>query len=138
LLVIMGVERVSVDQSATAFTPLNLEYYPWSHSSVMSLVWSLVMILLLKALKFSHFEAGALGLVVFSHWVLDALIHRPDISLWFGDGPKIGLGLWNSIAGTLVVELTLFAIGIWLYRSLGLFLAVRRAGPRGSRPARPQ
>ncbi len=117
VLVIMGIERVSVDHSATAFTPLNFEHYPWSHSLGMSLVWSLVAFLLLKALKFSHFEAGALGFVVFSHWILDVLTHRPDVPFWFGDGPKLGFGLWNSRTGTLMVELALFAIGIWLYLS---------------------
>jgi membrane-bound metal-dependent hydrolase YbcI (DUF457 family) len=115
VLVIMGIERVSVDHSATAFTPLNFEHYPWSHSLGMSLAWALVAFLLLKALKFSHLEAGTLGLVVFSHWILDVLTHRPDVPFWFGDSPKLGFGLWNSVTGTLVVELAMFAIGIWLY-----------------------
>ena len=115
VLVLAGIERVSIDHSATVFAPFNLEHYPWSHSLVMSLVGSLVAFLLLKALRYSHLEAGAIGLAVLSHWALDVLTHRPDVPLWFGESPKIGLGLWNSIAGTLVVELALFAIGVWLY-----------------------
>lgn len=51
---------------------------------------------------------------VVSHWVLDWITHRPDMPLYPG-GPKYGLGLWNSIPGTLVVGLTMFAIGVWLY-----------------------
>jgi len=115
VLVIIGRERVSVDHAATAFTPFNFEHYPWSHSLGMSVVWALLAFLLLRALKFNNVEAGVLGLVVFSHWILDVLTHRPDVPLWFGDSPKFGFGLWNSVTGTLVVELALFGIGIWLY-----------------------
>ena len=61
--------------------------------------------------------------VVFSHWLLDFLTHRPDLPLWLGDGTKMGLGLWRSVPATLIVELFLFAAGIWLYlrqtRALG-------------------
>ena len=38
-----------------------------------------------------------------SHWVLDFAVHRPDLPLWPA-GPKVGLGLWNSIPGTFIVE----------------------------------
>jgi hypothetical protein len=117
VLVIMGIERVSVDHLATTFTPLNFEHYPWSHSLGMSLIWALCFFLLLKALKFSYVEAGALGLVVFSHWILDVITHRPDVPIWFGYGPRLGLGLWNSASGTLIIELAMFAIGVWLYVS---------------------
>jgi hypothetical protein len=55
-----------------------------------------------------------LGLAVVSHWVLDWLTHRPDLPLAPG-AERVGLGLWNSFAGTLVVELGLFALGVFLY-----------------------
>ncbi len=54
-----------------------------------------------------------LGLVV-SHWVLDFVTHIPDLPLYPG-GPKYGLGLWNSVAGTFAVEIVMFAIGVWIY-----------------------
>jgi hypothetical protein len=63
-----------------------------------------------------HF-AMALAAVVLSHWVLDFVAHRPDMPIWPG-GPLVGLGLWYSIPATLTVELTLFAIGVWLYLSV--------------------
>jgi hypothetical protein len=53
---------------------------------------------------------------VVSHWILDWIAHRPDLPLHPG-GPRYGLGMWNSIAGTMVVEVLLFAAGIWLYVS---------------------
>jgi hypothetical protein len=56
---------------------------------------------------------AVLALVV-SHWVLDFITHIPDMPLYPG-GPKYGLGLWNSVAGTAVVETVMFAIGVWIY-----------------------
>src|SRR4029450_5703404 len=53
-------------------------------------------------------------LLVISHWVLDVVTHIPDLPLYPG-GPKFGLGLWNSVTGTLVTETLLFALGVWLY-----------------------
>jgi hypothetical protein len=56
--------------------------------------------------------------VVASHWALDALSHRPDMPLTLAaDSARVGLSLWNSLAGTIAVELSLFAGGVWLYTS---------------------
>jgi hypothetical protein len=54
------------------------------------------------------------GLAVASHWVLDFVSHRPDLPLYPG-GPKVGLGLWNSLPATLTVELAVFALGVAFY-----------------------
>ena len=37
--------------------------------------------------------------VVLSHWFLDVATHRPDMPLVPGESTKVGLGLWNSLAG---------------------------------------
>ena len=50
-----------------------------------------------------------------SHWLLDFVVHRPDLPLHPGEGPMLGLGLWNSLPGTLGLELTLLALGLWIY-----------------------
>ena len=55
-----------------------------------------------------------LGGLVLSHWALDVVTHRPDLPLWPG-GPMVGLGLWNSIPGTIFVEASLLGGGLWLY-----------------------
>jgi hypothetical protein len=52
---------------------------------------------------------------VLSHWVLDWITHRPDMPLYPGGHQRYGLGLWNSVAGTMVVELLMFVTGVWLY-----------------------
>jgi len=115
VLVLVGVERVAVAPGATAFTPLDFEHYPFSHSLVMSVVWGAafggVHFLARRDLR----AAAVLGLLVVSHWFLDAVVHQPDLPLTLGGDARVGLGLWNSIPGTLAVELAMFAVAIWLY-----------------------
>lgn len=111
-----GVERAHVDHSATPVMPVALDYMPWSHSLVMSAVWSLGFFAVLKLAKKTTREAAVVGAVVFSHFVLDVISHRPDMPLWFGAGsPRLGLGLWYSPLATLVVEGSFFALSVALY-----------------------
>ena len=57
-----------------------------------------------------------IALVALSHWVLDVVTHRPDMPITLSDATRIGFGLWNFPLPALVLELTLFAGGIWLYQ----------------------
>lgn len=115
ILLLTGVESVRVDPGNTAFTPLAFDHYPWSHSLLMSLAWG-GLVALLAAPKLKSARAGLLtAAVVVSHWVLDYVTHRPDMPVWPG-GPKLGLGLWNSIPGTFVVEGAMFAAAVYFYR----------------------
>lgn len=115
VFVLTGIERASIEPGNTAFTPLDLEYMPWSHSLVMSMVWSLAFALLYFAVRRDRRGAAVLAVGVFSHWVLDWITHRPDMAIAPGVDTRVGLGLWNSIPGTLVVELGMFAISIAIY-----------------------
>jgi hypothetical protein len=122
-LILAGVERATIAPGDTAFTPLRFDEYPISHS--------LITVAALGALFGAvHFwrrrralDAAVLALLAVGHWVLDFLSHRADMPLWPG-GPKLGLGLWNSVPATIVVELLLFAIGV------GLALNATRARDR--------
>jgi hypothetical protein len=114
VLVLAGVERVRVEPGVTAFTPLDFQSYPWSHSLLMALIWSALGFFLARRVHFGKRAAAVVALLVLSHWLLDWVSHRPDMPLWMG-GPKLGLGLWQSVALTLVVELSLFAGGVWCY-----------------------
>jgi hypothetical protein len=113
ILLLAGIERVEIDPGNTAFTPLNFVYYPWTHSLTAALAWSALVTL--ACWKLGRRAALVMGVLVFSHWALDALSHRPDLPLWPGSRAMIGLGLWNSVAGTLLVEGALFAAGIAIY-----------------------
>jgi membrane-bound metal-dependent hydrolase YbcI (DUF457 family) len=115
LLVVAGVERVRVEPGNTAFTPLAFDSYPWSHSLLMTLVWSSIAGLAAAAWLRSGVAGWMIAAAVASHWALDYVTHRPDLPLWPG-GPKYGLGLWNSIAGTLIVEGALFIGAVEAYR----------------------
>jgi len=113
-LVLVGVEKVRVDPGNTAFTPLDFVSYPWTHSLLAALVWAVGFALAYRAR--TDFTRGAwlVGGLVLSHWVLDFLTHRPDLPL-APEAPKVGLGLWNSVPATVVVEVSLFAIGVFMY-----------------------
>jgi membrane-bound metal-dependent hydrolase YbcI (DUF457 family) len=114
VFVLAGLETVRIDPGNTAFTPLDFVNYPWSHSLLMSLVWGAIAGHFARV-GFQSVRAGlVVGALVVSHWLLDFVVHRPDLPLWPG-GPRVGLGLWQSIPGTLVVEGLLFAAGIAIY-----------------------
>jgi hypothetical protein len=114
VFVLLGWERVRIDPGNTKFTPLDFMYYPWSHSLLMSFLWATGLALAFYGIARYRAGAVAIWIGVLSHWVLDWVSHRPDMPLYPG-GPRLGLGLWNSIAGTMVVEVGLFAAGVWLY-----------------------
>src|SRR5262249_29317261 len=115
VLLLMGLERVRIDPGNTAFTPLDFVSYPYSHSLLLLLVWGVAFGLLAgQFMSRAGKVFGVIAALVVSHWVLDVLTHRPDMPLFPG-GPKLGLGLWNSVPATLVVELVLFAVGLAIY-----------------------
>lgn len=113
-LTILGIESVRVAPGITAFTPLDFTHYPFSHGLFMTMIWSILMAGALYLWKRNTHLAVTMGLVVLSHWVLDFITHRPDLPLLFGE-PKVGLGLWNVVSATLVIEGLMLAVGIFLY-----------------------
>ena len=114
VLVGLGIEQVRIDPGNTAFTPLDFVSYPYSHSLVADVGWAAIFAGIYYARRRDARGAAWLAVLVLSHWVLDALSHRPDLPTWPG-GPKVGAGLWYSQPATLVVEFTLYAGGVWLY-----------------------
>ena len=114
IFLLAGWEHVRIDPGNTAFTPLAFDSYPISHSLIASIGWAALFGGLYWA--FTRYRAGAVAIAlgVVSHWVLDWVTHGPDLPLYPG-GPKVGLGLWDSIPGTLAVEFAMLAIALWLY-----------------------
>ena len=114
LFVAVGLETVRIDPGNTAFTPMDFASYPWSHSLVMSVLWGVLAAALVNR-RWPVARAGALvAAAVVSHWVLDFITHRADMPLWPG-GLRVGLGLWNSVPGTLIVEGAFALIAIVMY-----------------------
>jgi len=116
ILLMLGVEHVRIQRGATRFTPLDFFDYPWTHSLVMGIAWGVLFGIVYFAI--TRYGRGAIvaGVCVVSHWLLDLIVHRPDLPLIPGGGPKFGLGLWNSPPATIAVESAMFAIGILIYR----------------------
>jgi membrane-bound metal-dependent hydrolase YbcI (DUF457 family) len=115
LFLLAGVEHVRIQADATAFNPLVFDSYPWSHSLVMAVVWGILLMALAKWLQRPVHPTYLLVALVVSHWVLDFISHAPDMPLWPGPSPRLGLGLWNSIPATFVVEGGLWIAGIAMY-----------------------
>ena len=91
---------------------------PWSHGLFMSLVWSALAALLTWLFLRDRRAAAVIGLVIFSHWLLDLIVHQPDLPLLFDGSPKFGLGLWGSGPGLIVssiLEFVMLGLGITLY-----------------------
>lgn len=113
-LVLLGVERVRIDPGNTAVTPLDFEHYPFTHGLVAVVLWSAAFGAAYLWRTGRRRGAAVAAALVASHWVLDLLVHRPDLPLAFSD-PKVGLGLWNSLPATLALELAVFGGGLALY-----------------------
>jgi hypothetical protein len=114
-LLLLGVEQVRIVAGATLVTPLVFESYPISHSLIAALAWA-------GLLGGSHFAwrrqrraALLIGALVISHWLLDAIVHRPDLPLFPGSSTLVGLHAWSSLPATLIIESVLFAVGVWSY-----------------------
>ena len=115
VLLLTGAEHARIAPGDTAFTPLAFDHYPWSHSLLMIVVWGVLLGALYLWRRGDRRAAMILAVLVVSHWVLDWVTHRPDMPLIPGGGPKLGLGLWNNVAATLVVEGVLFAVCVAIY-----------------------
>lgn len=117
VFLLLGVEHARISPGATAVTPLDFTDYPLSHSLLADVGWGLVLAGVYHLAKRNLRAGFLLALLVVSHWVLDALSHRPDMPLWPGGETLIGLGLWNSMLATVAVELGMFAVALGLYSS---------------------
>lgn len=114
-LLLLGVEQVVIVPGITLITPLDFVNYPITHSLLMACMWGVLFGGVFWLIRKNTKIAIVIGLCVLSHWVLDLLVHRPDLPLYPGHSPKLGFGLWNSLPGTLVVEGIIFVIGVLLY-----------------------
>ncbi|HEY2773724.1 MAG TPA: hypothetical protein VGK20_06705 [Candidatus Binatia bacterium] len=109
--ILSGVEQARLDASL-ASNPLVLSYMPWTHSLVASLVWSAVAFLLARRLlALATGESVLVAAVVLSHWFLDLVVHRPDLTIAGGDY-KLGFALWNHPIAAWLLEVALVIASI--------------------------
>lgn len=114
LFLLLGIEQVRIVPGITAASPLDFVSYPFSHSLVADLVWATLIGGFYAWRTRDRQGAGWIAALVLSHWVIDALSHRPDVPLW-PEGPVVGAGLWNHFAATVIVELAALAIGALMF-----------------------
>ena len=126
LLVLAGLEKVAVDPGNTVVTPLHFVQYPFTHSLLSVFIWASVFASLYWTISGNRTGTLTVWLAVLSHWVLDFFTHAPDLPLYPGSEKMVGLGLWNSLSGTLAFELGIFLLGMILY--LGTTRPANRTG----------
>lgn len=119
-LALAGIEKMRLSPGITAMNPMDLYHMPYTHSLLGTAVWAALFGLVVIA-RDRDATAGILAaLVVLSHWILDFLVHAPDLTL-AGDPPRMGLGLWNAPWVEIPLELgiTLGAFVWYLRRTKG-------------------
>jgi hypothetical protein len=117
VFLLLGIEHVRIAPGFTRVSPLDFTDYPISHSLLMATVWAVLFSAIYYALRRNARSAVVVGAAVLSHWVLDLIVHRPDLQLYPGGETRVGLGLWNSWAAAIAAEILFFGAGLWMYLS---------------------
>ncbi|OSZ65256.1 hypothetical protein CAP39_12320 [Sphingomonas sp. IBVSS1] len=126
VLIWAGVEKLRVVPGLPG-SPLDLYHMPYTHSLLAAILWSLAAAAV--AARWYGVTALWLGVAVFSHWVADFVVHRPDLLLWPGGTLKLGLGLWNLPVLEMLVEAGLLGLAVaW-------WVGLRVAAGQAARPA---
>lgn len=116
IFLLLGVEQVRIaPRAGNPLLTLDFTSYPWSHGLVPELLAGVAVGVLYFAIARNGRGALIVGLLVPSHWLLDFIVHVPDLPLYPGAVGRYGLGLWRHPAATVVVELILFSFGLLIY-----------------------
>ncbi|HEV8238495.1 MAG TPA: hypothetical protein VGS57_03925 [Thermoanaerobaculia bacterium] len=116
VFLLVHAEHVLIRPGATAATPLVFTSYPYSHSLAALAVWAALFAAGYAAIRRHGWTAPlVLFALVLSHWVLDWVMHVPDLPLTLTGPARLGLGVWRSLPLTLALELLTFAAGTVIY-----------------------
>ncbi len=118
--VLLGIERINLIENYTASTHFELIFMPYSHGLFATVLWAVAIYALFRFIFKKGSGKGStialvLGLAVFSHWVLDLIVHTPDLPLLGDESLKVGFGLWNNAMATYFLEAVFLLGGFWLY-----------------------
>ncbi len=117
VFILTGIESVKIVPGIMAANPLDFTYYPYSHSLFFTIIWGIIFALVYFLIRKNLKSSILLGSLVVSHWILDLVVHRPDLPIFPWSDLKAGLGLWNSIQLSIIVEVFIFSLGVYLYLS---------------------
>jgi hypothetical protein len=112
---LLGIEEVKIVPGITKLTPFDFSYYPYSHSLIAVIIWGFLFGSVHFIFKRNVRAFFLLALLVPSHWILDLIVHRPDLPLSFSSNHYFGLGLWNFPVVAIAVEVAIFILGIYFY-----------------------
>ena len=112
---LLGIEHVRIAPGITRVSPLDFTDYPISHSLLMATVWAALLGGIYYLLRHKARSAWIVGAAVLSHWVLDFIVHRPDLQLYPGGEVRLGLGLWSSLSASIAAEVVCFGAGLASY-----------------------
>ena len=112
--VLLGVEKMRLNPAISAVSPLDLYFMPYTHSLVGALAFGIATTVIVWSILRDRTAGLLAGAVVVSHWLLDLLVHVPDLTI-AGSPPKLGLGLWNYPAIEMPLELAITFGALWLY-----------------------
>jgi hypothetical protein len=121
LFVLLGLESVTIPADfASTHQPAFV--FPYSHGLLASIVWSalagVAAFAWLSSPKLNRLRAAVLvAAAVFSHWLLDALVHVAELPLTSAGSLKVGLGLWQNMPIALISEASLLIGGLYLFVS---------------------
>jgi hypothetical protein len=128
VFVLLGLEAVHAPPGLAGARYLTFTF-PYSHGLVASVAWSGVAVVLVRRLGWSFGTGLVVAAAVFSHFLLDALVHVAGLPLLGPASPHVGLGLWRHTGVELAVECGLGAAGWWLYAGApGSATGTRRGG----------
>lgn len=97
-----GIEKINIVTGTNAATSIQYTFYPYSHSLLATLIWAALtaLIFLIVPVKSSISKsktALVMATAVLSHFLLDFIVHNPDLDILGNGAFKIGLGLWNYL-----------------------------------------
>ena len=113
---IFGIEQLRIVPGITEMNPYDLVFMPYSHSLLATAGWALVFGVVVGVVLRNMVAAAWGAIVVLSHWLLDLLVHRPDLTIAGGED-KYGLGLWNTPHIEMPLEIGLVLLAYWFYIS---------------------
>lgn len=114
--ILLGWESVTIPPDFST-THQAAFVFPWSHGLVASVGWSVAAGTVAFAATGNGRAATLLAAAVFSHWVLDLIVHRPELPLAAASSPLVGLGAWDHLAWALALEAAIVVAGLWLFAS---------------------
>jgi hypothetical protein len=115
IFLLLGWEQVKITRNVDPFLTLSFTRYPWSHSLATGIAGGIAFGALYVVVTRYSLGAIVVALLVPSHWVLDLVVHVPDLPLYPGGTARFGLSLWNYPAATMIVEGAMFVIGVSIY-----------------------